>query len=337
MKSRLILFAWLCLSIVAPQARAQCVATPTLYGRSTYYTPSTGGTLNCAFPDGLASYIPTVAVSTLRYGGTPDTQADLCGACVSVTGPAGTRVFMVRDRCPECASNQLDIQASALTSVGYFGTFDGKNDTHFRVVACPMTSPVQFALKEGTNQYWSSVQVRNARYPIAKLEYRQNGAFVNLARTQDNYFPISGVGLAGKTATFRVTDNNGNSITETVTFSFTTSPRQGPTVQGQHQFPNCAYARNGVAIAPDALVPSTEKLTLWPNPATNAARLSWPAFNEQPVRVTVVNAQGLVLLQQDVKTLAGFELNTAAYPDGLYHVSLRAGQATNYTPLLVKH
>ncbi|GAA4046631.1 hypothetical protein GCM10022409_35860 [Hymenobacter glaciei] len=327
-------------------ALAQCVATPSFYGRSTYYTPSTGGTLNCAFPDALAPGIPTVAVSDLRYGTTPATQADLCGACVEVTGPAGKKVFMVRDRCPECAANQLDIQASALHYVGYFGTFDGKNATHFKVVACPLTAPVQFALKEGTNPYWSSVQVRNARYPIAKLEYRQsNGQYLALQRTQDNYFPLSGVGLAGRTATFRVTDNNGNAITETVKFSTITTPRQGPTVPGQHQFPNCATAR--AAFDPTAplaspahaeeLVPSAHQLEVWPNPATSVVRLNWTDRNDEPMRVTIVNAQGLVVQRKDIKSLTAYALDTAELPNGVYHISLQAGSATNYAPLMVQH
>lgn len=340
MKSYALLFTLLLAGCQA--ALAQCVATPSLYGRSTYYTPSTGGTLNCSFPDALAPNIPIVAVSDLRYGTTAATQADLCGACVDVTGPAGSKVFMVRDRCPECASNQLDIEASALHYVGYFGTPDGKNDTHFKVVACPMTSPVQFALKEGTNAYWSSVQVRNSRYPIAKLEYRQsNGSYLALQRTQDNYFPLNGVGLAGHTATFRVTDNNGNAITETVKFSSTTTPRQGPTVQGQHQFPDCASHRalSGAAAAAETgeLVPSQHPLEAWPNPATNAVRLSWTDLNNEPVQVTIVNALGMVIQRQEVKSLDSYLVNTAELPDGVYHISLQAGKATNYTQLVVRH
>lgn len=326
-------------------ALAQCVATPSLYGRSTYYTPSTGGTLNCAFPDALAPNIPTVAVSNLRYGTTAATQADLCGACVEVTGPAGRKVFMVRDRCPECDANQLDIQANALRYVGYFGTYDGKNPTNFKVVACPLLSPVLFALKSGTNPYWSSVQVSNARYPIARVEYRKGTSYVTLPRTQDNYFPVDGVGLAGKTATFRLTDNNGNSITETVRFSTTIGSKQGPTVQGQHQFPNCAYARSALATTSpvaspanaDELVPSQQKLEVWPNPATDAVRISWTDMNDEPVRVTIVNVQGVVVQRQEVKSLASYVVDTAALPDGVYHISLQAGKATNYTQLIVRH
>lgn len=356
MKPRVILFA-LALGLGgAQQAQAQCKPSPNNYGHSTRNKFQAAHEQACGFPDGLRG-IPSVAISTSRLKG-----SQFCGACVEVTGYNANRtvygtpkVFMVRDECPECLVNQLDIDWQVGSQ--YIGRFNvptgvpgirpGTSPTSFRVVPCPFRDPVQFALQNVANRYWSAVQVSNTRYVLQKLEYKYNGVFVNLPRASYNYFPLNlpggSVDLHGKTVTFRLTDENGNSIVETVHFStvITSNGYQGPLVAGQSQFPDCANHRalSGAAAAAEIgeLVPSQHKLEVWPNPATDAVRMSWTDLNDEPVRVTIVNAQGVVMQRQEVKSLAAYVVDTAALPDGVYHISLQAGKATNYTQLIVRH
>ncbi|MBC8085411.1 MAG: T9SS type A sorting domain-containing protein [Hymenobacter sp.] len=331
----------------------KCAPSPTYTERSTYYEPKQDGSLNCAFPANFAPTIPTVAVSTLRYGTSGANNAQLCGACVEVKGPRGKYVFMVRDRCPDkiCNDdpNMLDIEKKYLSKVGDFGTFDGRNRVSWKVVACPLNSSsrIQFALKAGSNQWWSSIQVRNARYPITKVEYRlSNGAYRRLTRTQDNYFVLDGIGVVNRPSAFRVTDRNGNAVlsANVVLRAAAGSQRQGPTVQGQRQFPLCTANRAALDEEEESAelsvqAPGTEQqeLRMWPNPAANAVQFAWEEFNESPIQLMVINAQGLVVLQQQVAKLAGYQLDTRALPAGLYRVSLQAEGKLTTKQLLVQH
>jgi expansin len=338
----------------APALAQRCAPSPTYAERSTYYEPKNDGSLNCAFPAGFAPKIPTVAVSTLRYGTSGANNAQLCGACVEVRGPRGKYVFMVRDRCPDkiCNDdpNMLDIEKKYLSKVGDFGTFDGRNLVRWKVVACPLNSSsrLQFALKAGSNQWWTSIQVRNSRYPITKVEYRlSNGSYRRLTRTQDNYFVLDGIGVVNNKAAFRVTDRNGNTVLSSniVLRAAGSGQRQGPTVRGQRQFPLCTANRAALddeeaetlSGSPAAAEAAQQELRMWPNPATDAVQFAWEEFNQQPIQLTVLNAQGRVVLQQQVTQLVGYELNTNALPSGLYRVSLQAGSKVTTRQLLVQH
>lgn len=42
-------------------------------------------------------------------------------------------------------------------------------------VACGLEGPIVYYFKEGSNSFWTAVQVRNHRYPIAKLEWLMPG------------------------------------------------------------------------------------------------------------------------------------------------------------------
>ena len=116
------------------------------------------------------------------------------------------------------------------------GILDGLG---FKWIATPVgNSPVKLRFMDGMNQWWVAIQVLNHRYPIAKLELRENGSTQWVAgdRTQPglyNYwiFTFSGNGLQPPFY-LRLTDENGQVIQET-----------GNTVQenyiwdGQNQFP----------------------------------------------------------------------------------------------------
>ena len=71
--------------------------------------------------------------------------------------------------------------------------------------------PISYKFKEGSSKYWCGVQVRNHRYPVAKLEYKNaKGEFITLHRERYNYFISSEMGQGP--FTFRVTDIYGHVI-----------------------------------------------------------------------------------------------------------------------------
>jgi expansin (peptidoglycan-binding protein) len=69
---------------------------------------------------------------------------------------------------------------------------------------------IVFHFKEGSNQWWTAVQVRNHRNRVVKLEYLQsNGTYKVVRRLDYNYF-VEPTGMGPGPYTFRVTDVHGN-------------------------------------------------------------------------------------------------------------------------------
>jgi expansin (peptidoglycan-binding protein) len=172
----------------------------------TYYDATGGG--NCSFPPSPLD-LKVVAL----------TQANLyesgknCGACIEVEGPLGRVVVRVTDSCPECGPDHLDLSLSAFALVA--NPIDGIVPTRWRYVACNVVGPVQYHVKEGSSQYWTAVQVRNHRLPIAKLEWLKNGAWVSLPREHYNYFVEAG-GMGTGPIRIRITATDGQVLEDTL-------------------------------------------------------------------------------------------------------------------------
>ena len=92
--------------------------------------------------------------------------------------------------------------------------------------------PNCYHFKDGSNPWWTAVQIRNHRNPIAQLEYYAAGSWVSVPRTSYNYFVQTNPGMGPGPYTFRVTDSYGNMLTDTGI-----SPIENGTVSGAGQFP----------------------------------------------------------------------------------------------------
>ena len=58
-----------------------------------------------------------------------------CGRCVSVTGPKGTVVVRIIDKCPGCNSGDLDLSVTAFTKIADKSA--GRVKISWRFVDCP--------------------------------------------------------------------------------------------------------------------------------------------------------------------------------------------------------
>ena len=67
---------------------------------------------------------------------------------------------------------------------------DGRVDVSWQVVAGPVSGPVIYHYMDGTTRYWTAIQVRNHRWPIATLEIMPNGSdkWLKVERRNYNYF-----------------------------------------------------------------------------------------------------------------------------------------------------
>lgn len=96
-----------------------------------------------------------------------------------------------------------------------------------------MNGPIAYHFKEGSNQWWTAVQVRNHRNPVASFEYlTEAGTWSSVARTSYNYFVQTGPGMGPGPYTFRVTDSYGKRVVDS-----DIADRENATVNGAAQFP----------------------------------------------------------------------------------------------------
>jgi expansin (peptidoglycan-binding protein) len=194
-------------------------------GEGTYYDATGAG--NCSFdpsPDDLM----VAAMNHPDYG-----VADWCGACLEVTGPQGNSVRVrVVDQCPECKTGDLDLSPEAFQMLSPLSA--GRIKISWHEVACDVTGPIDYHFKDGANQYWTAIQVRNHRYPIAKLEAMQNGAWMNIQRLDYNYF-VETAGLGPGPYMLRVTDAH-----EHVVEDSGVALGAAVTRTGSSQFPECS-------------------------------------------------------------------------------------------------
>jgi expansin (peptidoglycan-binding protein) len=178
-----------------------CLAAPAdASGHGTYYAAD--GTGNCSF-DASPSDLMVAAMNAPDYN-----HAAWCGACLAVTGPNGQVVVRVVDQCPGCAHGDLDLSQQAFQMISPLAA--GRVAITWREVACDVTGPLAYRFKEGSNAYWVAIQLRNHRYPIAKLEAKQSdGSYASIARADYNYF-VAANGLGAGPFALRATDARGH-------------------------------------------------------------------------------------------------------------------------------
>ncbi|KAK7424449.1 hypothetical protein QQX98_000414 [Neonectria punicea] len=175
-------------------------------GSSTFYGGNLAGG-NCGF----SSYTLPSGIYGTAYSGAKWNNAAQCGACIQVTGPKGTIKAMIVDQCPECAEGHLDLFPDAFKAVG--GT-DGIVQTSYKFIDCGITKPLYIRNKEGTSQYWFSMQVVNHNQPIKSLEVSTDSGktWKTTNRQPYNFFENSS-GFRVDTTRVRVTSTSGKTVT----------------------------------------------------------------------------------------------------------------------------
>jgi expansin (peptidoglycan-binding protein) len=193
-------------------------------GEATYYDFADGSG-NCSFDPSPGDLM----IGAMNHDDYADSAA--CGACVRLTGPNGEITIRVVDQCPECPAGDIDLSPEAFTQIAELSA--GRVPISWRYVACDVQGPVVYHFKEGSNEFWTAVQIRNHRSPIATVEIEKNGAFQVVPRESYNYFvDVSGMGPGPYH--FRLTDTGGNVIEDT---GIPLVPEQD--APGQAQFPPC--------------------------------------------------------------------------------------------------
>jgi len=207
-----------------------CAAPPAdRVGVATYYDFADGSG-NCGF-DATPNDLMVGAMNDHDYAG-----SYACGGCVDVDGPSGSVRVRIVDRCPECQEGHIDLSPEAFAKIAAIEL--GIVDIAWRYVDCEPSGNVKIRFKDGANQWWTAVQIQNARYPVGRFEYlHADGTFHEVPREQYDYF-VEAAGMGPGPYTFRITDVFGHEITEeNVALPADTSAPVD--VDGAHQFPSC--------------------------------------------------------------------------------------------------
>lgn len=173
-------------------------------GEATYYDATGAG--NCSF-DPSPENLMVAAMNHTDYD-----NAALCGAYVQIAGPNGSVMVRIVDRCPRCAPGDIDLSRQAFALIADLA--DGRVPISWQLVSPPLDGPIVYHFKDGSNQWWTAVQVRNHRNPIMRFEYMTGGGvFKEAPRADYNYF-VESSGMGPGPYTYRVTDVFGHTVVD---------------------------------------------------------------------------------------------------------------------------
>jgi expansin (peptidoglycan-binding protein) len=183
----------------------QSKANPVHQGIATYYDATGAGA--CSF-DSSPDDLMVAAMNADEYD-----NAAVCGEYLEVTGPKGVTIIRIVDLCPECKSGHLDLSQEAFASIADLP--QGIVPITWQLISPDLNGPIAYHFKDGSNQWWTAVQIRNHRNPIAKFEYRDaNSRWVAVPRVSYNYFVQTNPGMGPGPYAFRLTDFYGNVLTD---------------------------------------------------------------------------------------------------------------------------
>lgn len=210
--------AWVALSCSSNGANAgsssSAVVTPAAFaamhsGVATFYTTADGS--------GACLYDKNTADTNIAALDIADwNDSAWCGACADVTTQDGSKTVRVRivDECPDCSAGQLDLHPAAFAELA--PTSEGRIPINWTFVACDVTGPVAYKYKDGSNAYWTAVQVQNSRLPIAKFESSMDGATWTEAVRQNYDYFLNAQGFGTGMVQVRITAEDGQMLEDTL-------------------------------------------------------------------------------------------------------------------------
>jgi expansin len=183
----------------------QASTNPMHSGVATYYDANGDG--NCMFGPSPNDML-VAAMNAADYQ-----NSAVCGEYVHVSGPKGEITVRIVDSCPDCQAGQLDLSRQAFGKIAEM--IQGRVPITWQVVSPELAGPIAYHFKDGSNPWWTAVQIRNHRNPVAKLEFKNaGGQWVTVSRLSYNYFVQSNPMMGPGPYTFRVTDSYGNELVD---------------------------------------------------------------------------------------------------------------------------
>ncbi len=182
--------------------------------------------LGGVYKTSVSSYLPTRETSMCGYPDNAETENAIivlaqpngayCGACIQVTGPAGTGVFRITEVCPESACGKKEkIMLSPRAFQRITGREHGRETLRWQYTACPETmSKIQYRMTLQTLPYFLSFQVLNPRYVVSRVEVNTTDGYLKATPNLAKSFFVSG--RIVEPVQIRIIDVNGSVITDTL-------------------------------------------------------------------------------------------------------------------------
>ncbi len=191
-------------------------------GEGTYYDFADGSGA-CMF-DPSPNDMDIAALNSKQWEGSA-----WCGACADVNGPNGSVRVRIVDLCPECPHGNLDFSPQAFDKIA--DRRAGRVPIDWRFAPCDIDGVVSYKYKDGANQWWTAVQVRNHRLPVVKLEWSSDGnEWKGMERQEYNYF-VDESGFGSFPVRVRVTAIDGQVLEDELP-----AVQENLVVQGTSQF-----------------------------------------------------------------------------------------------------
>ena len=199
---------------------------PVTYDESSFHNACAPGT----------KYAP--AIQTLEgnllaglWNGIPNV-AGYCDACIWVTTAKGKTALLRVVTYGDTSTNSIDVspEAYSILNVG-----ENPRDMTWQFAKCPDTGPVVYEFQTGANEWWTSLWVRNARVPLAKVEVQSvnHSSFIELQRGSDGTLTDAS-GFGNGPFTLKLTGIDGSTVTDS--FSWPSSGIAGATLNGAKNF-----------------------------------------------------------------------------------------------------
>lgn len=179
-------------------------SSPQKTGIATYYDATGDG--SCSF--GASSDLDVAAFNFPEFA-----KSASCGSCINVSGPSGAVIIRIVDSCPGCEKNHLDLSQSAFAKIATLEA--GRVPITYQSVACTVQGKLSYHFKDGSHEFWTAIQIRNHRIPIAKVEAKVGGVYTNLPRSDYNYF-IDDKGIKDDPISLRITGADGQVVEDSM-------------------------------------------------------------------------------------------------------------------------
>jgi expansin (peptidoglycan-binding protein) len=206
-------------------ARPPATATPRP-PRTASTTPSSAGRIrpNTTYTGVATAYEADDGDGACLFGPSPDLMiaamnttdyetSRACGAYVLVRAANGKSITVrITNECPlPCAPGQLDLSQQAFAKLADLKV--GRIPITWQLLSPSTSDTISIRYKTGSSPHWCGIQAIGHRNPVARLEVRTSGGWLQLPRTEYNYF-ISANG-SGCGSSVRITDIYGERLTIT--------------------------------------------------------------------------------------------------------------------------
>lgn len=139
--------------------------------------------------------------------------AGYCDACIQVTTAKGKSALLRVVTYGQTSTNSIDVSPQAYSILN-----DGEypRDMTWQFAECPDTGPMLYEFQTCASQWWTSLWVRNARVPVAKVEVKSanHASYTELTRGSDGTLTDGG-GFGMGTFSIRTTGVDGRQVVDT--------------------------------------------------------------------------------------------------------------------------